>query len=296
MPELSSRWVEGANGVRLHCRFAGEGRLVLFLHGFPEFWYCWRRQLAHFSADHLAVAPDLRGYNLSDRPADPRDYRMKLLVEDIRRLAEAFTDRSFVLVAHDWGGAAAWAFAQAHPEMLSHLVVLNSPHPYTFWRELANNPAQQKASDYFLLFRDPKAERVLSEDGYARLARMRFGGLGGQTLVPDPEQRAAYLDAWSQPGALTGSLNWYRATPLYPPSPGDPGACKLHLEPGDFVVRVPTLMIWGEQDTALLPCLLDGMEALVPVLRTVRVPEASHWILDEAPALVSREIRSFIGA
>ena len=295
MPELSSRWVEGAGGVRLHCKVAGQGRLVLFLHGFPEFWYCWRRQLEHFGADHLAVAPDLRGYNLSDRPADPKDYRMKLLVEDIQRLADAHTDQPFVLVAHDWGGAAAWAYAQAFPEKLSHLVILNSPHPYTFWRELAHNPAQQKASDYFLLFRDAKAERVLSENDYARLTQMRFGGLGGLASAPDPAQRAAYLEAWVQPGALTGSLNWYRATPLYPPSAQDPGARKLALNPADFTVRVPTLVMWGERDTALLPCLLDGLAPLVPDLRIVRVPEASHWILDEAPDRVNQEIRSFIG-
>jgi len=298
MPELRSGWAQGEGGLRLHYQAAGPdaGRLVLFLHGFPEFWYCWRRQLEHFGVDHLAVAPDLRGYNLSDRPADPRQYRMKTLIEDIRLLAASFTQERFVLVAHDWGGAAAWSFALAHPELLSHLVVLNAPHPYAFWRELAHNAAQQQASDYFLLFRDAKAERVLSENGHARLAAMRFGGLGGQASTADAAQRAAYLAAWSQPGALTGSLNWYRATPLYPPAPGDAGAAKLRLEAQDYVVRVPTLVIWGERDTALLPCLLDGMDALVPDLRVVRVPEASHWILDEAPELVNREIRRFIAA
>jgi pimeloyl-ACP methyl ester carboxylesterase len=291
LPELRSGFAQ-ANGVRLHYETAGSGRLVLFLHGFPEFWRCWQRQLEHFGADHLAVAPDMRGYNLSECPAGVAHYRAKLLVEDIRQLAAGFTQDKFVLVAHDWGGAVAWSFAIAHPELLSHLVIINSPHPYGFWRELCVSPAQQKASDYMLLLRDPKAERVLSEGNYARLLKMRFAGRKeGPELEAD---RAAYLAAWSQPGALTGSLNYYRASPLYPPTPADPGAAKLKLDPNDFVVRVPTLAIWGEKDTALLPSILDGIEEVVPGIEVVRVPDATHWVMDEKPDLVNAEIRRFI--
>jgi len=191
------------NGVRLHYKSSGSGKLVMFLHGFPEFWRCWQKQLDYFGGDHLAVAPDMRGYNLSDCPADPREYRAKLLIEDIRQLARTFTQDKFVLVAHDWGGAVAWGLAIAHPELLSHLVIVNSPHPIGFWRELANNPAQQKASDYMLLLRDPKAERVLSENNFERLLKMRFAGRKeGPELDAD---RKAYLEAWSQPGALTAT-------------------------------------------------------------------------------------------
>lgn len=291
MPELKSGFAQ-ANGVRLHYEAAGSGRLVLFLHGFPEFWRCWQKQLEHFGADHLAVAPDMRGYNLSECPEGVASYRAKLLVEDIRQLAAGFTQDKFVLVAHDWGGAVAWTFAIAHPELLSHLVIINSPHPYRFWRELCTNPAQQKASDYMLLLRDPKAERVLSENNYARLLKMRFAGREeGPDLDAD---RAAYLEAWSQPGALTGSLNYYRASPLYPPTDADPGAAKLKLDPEDFVVRVPTLAIWGERDTALLPSILEGIEAWVPGIEVVRVPDATHWVMDEKPDLVNAEIRRFI--
>jgi pimeloyl-ACP methyl ester carboxylesterase len=276
------------NGVRLHYQSAGSGRLVLFLHGFPEFWRCWKRQLEHFGADHLAVAPDMRGYNLSDCPADVAQYRAKLLVEDIRQLAAGFTHEKFVLVAHDWGGAVAWSFAMAHPELLSHLVIVNSPHPYGFWRELANNPAQQKASDYMLLLR----ERVLSENNFERLLKMRFAGREeGPELDAD---HAAYVEAWSQPGALTGSLNYYRASPLYPPSAADAGAARLKLAAKDFVVRVHTLVIWGEQDKALPPSILDGIEDTVPGVEVVRVPDATHWVMDEKPDLVNAEIRRFI--
>jgi pimeloyl-ACP methyl ester carboxylesterase len=281
-----------ANGVRLHYQAAGEGRLVLFLHGFPEFWRCWKRQLEHFGADHLAVAPDMRGYNLSECPPEVGAYRAKHLVEDIKQLAASFTHEKFVLVAHDWGGAVAWSLAIQHPELLSHLVIINSPHPYGFWRELATNPAQQKASDYMLLLRDPKAERVLSENGYERLQRMRFSDWGeGGAKESD---RKAYVEAWSRPGALTGSLNYYRASPLYPPAPGDAGAAKLKLDAKDFVVRVPTLVLWGEKDKALLPSILDGIEEVVPGVEVVRVPDATHWVMDEQPDLVNAEIRRFI--
>ena len=293
MPELTGGYAE-VNGLRLHYQRSGTGRLMLFLHGFPEFWYCWRRQLEEFGRDHLALAPDLRGYNLSDKPAGVDAYKARHLVEDVRQLARAFTGEKFVLVAHDWGGAVAWNLAIAQPELLSHLVIINSPHPYTFWRELSGNPAQQKASDYMLLLRSAKAERVLSENGYARLAQMRFSdsdaGRASRT------ERAAYLQAWSQPGALTGGLNFYRASPMYPPSGGDPGAARLALEAKDFVVKVPTLVIWGMRDRALLPCLLDGLEACVPDLRIERLPGATHWVMQEAAERVNSLIRDFVGA
>jgi pimeloyl-ACP methyl ester carboxylesterase len=283
-----------ANGVRLHCARAGAGRPVLFLHGFPEFWYAWRRPLEHFAArGWLALAPDQRGYNLSDKPAEVAQYKAKLLVEDIRQLAAHYASEPFVLVGHDWGGAVAWGLAMAHPELISHLVIVNSPHPYTFWRELANDPAQQKASEYMLLLRDPKAERVLSEASFERLWRLAFGW--GAPAFSEAD-RAAYLAAWAQPGALTGSLNWYRASPLYPPSQADPGAKKLALEAENFLVSVPTLVLWGEDDKALLTGCLRGLEECVPGLEVVRVPGASHWIVHERTERVCREIERFARA
>jgi len=281
------------NGVRLHYARSGAGPLMLFLHGFPEFWRGWKEPLEHFGArGWLAVAPDQRGYNLSDKPEGVEHYRAKLLIEDIRQLARSLGGERFVLVAHDWGGAIAWNFAIAHPELLSHLVIVNAPHPYTFWRELAGNPAQQQASAYMLLLRDAKAERVLSQDGYAKLWQFAFNW--GTPRFSEAD-KAAYLEAWAQPGALTASLNWYRASPLYPPSAADPGACRLRLEAKDFVVKVPTLVIWGEADRALLPGCLEGLEECVPDLRVVRVPGASHWIVHERPDLVCSEIERFVG-
>ena len=276
-------------GVKLHCAVAGEtGRpLMLFLHGFPEFWAAWRRPMAHFAArGWLAVAPDLRGYNLSDKPGGVDAYRVKHLVDDVLALAAHYANGRFVLVAHDWGGAVAWAVAIGHPDRLARLVMINSPHPYLFWRELSNNPAQQKASAYMNLFRLPKAERVLSENGYARLLTA-FGHL-------EEPWRKELVAAWSQPGALTGGLNYYRASPLHPASAGDPGAKKLQFRPGDFMVHVPTLVLWGERDTALLTGCIEGLGQCVPDLKLVRVPDASHWIVHEKPDLVCGEIERFV--
>ena len=281
------------NGVRLHYAHAGQGPLILFLHGFPEFWYCWKPQLEDLGRDHLAVAPDLRGFNLSDHPAEVKQYKARVLIEDVRALAEHLGHRKFVLVAHDWGGAVAWAYAMAHPQTLSKLVMVNSPHPVTFARELAHNPAQQDASQYMNLLRSDKAERVLSENNYQRLVNMTLEGWGRGTI--DAAEKAAYLEAWSRPGALTGSLNYYRASPLYPPVGVDPGAKALKLDPADFMVRVPTLVVWGMQDRALLPGCLDGLDECVPDLRIERLPQASHWVMHEEPETLNRLIREFIG-
>lgn len=284
------------DGVQLHCAVAEEARadagrpLILFLHGFPEFWAAWRVPLEYFAArGWRAVAPDLRGYNLSEKPAAVEAYKAKHLVADVLALAGHYSPgKKFVLVGHDWGGAVAWSVAISQGQRLSRLVMINSPHPYTFWRELTRNPAQQKASEYMNLFRLPKAERVLSENGYARL-------LGSFAHLPE-SWRKELVAAWAQPGALTGGLNFYRASPLYPPTADDPGAAKLKLEPKDFTVRVPTLILWGERDTALLPGCIEGLEACVPDLKLVRVPEASHWIVHEQPDLVCREMERFVSS
>jgi pimeloyl-ACP methyl ester carboxylesterase len=283
--------VDGA-GVRLHCAVLGDaGRpLMLFLHGFPEFWAAWRAPMAHFAArGWLCVAPDLRGYNLSGKPDGVEAYKAKHLIADVLALGAHYGGGPagrFVLVAHDWGGAVAWAVAIGHPQRLSRLVMINSPHPYLFWRELSNSPAQQKASEYMNVFRLPKAERVLSENGHARL-------LAAFMHLP-AEWRAELAAAWSQPGALTGGLNYYRASPLYPPTAGDAGAKKLQFRPEDFMVRVPTLVLWGDRDTALLPGCVEGLGQCVPDLKLLRVPDASHWIVHEKPGLVCSEIEEFV--
>ena len=278
------------NGVRLHYVTTGRGPLVLFLHGFPEFWYAWTAQLAEFGRDHRAVAPDMRGYNLSSKPTDLAAYRVKHLVTDVRALADHLGATTFALVGHDWGGVVAWAFALAHPDRLEQLVVVNAPHPAIFERELVENPAQQKASRYMLTFRSAEAESLLAANDYARMVAM-FTQDGAWFTDAD---RAEYLVAWSQPGALTGGLNYYRAAGVGPPAADGGPARSFGAEPSRLAVTVPTLVIWGERDRALLPGNLDGLERFVDDLTIERVPDGSHWVIHEQRALVNRLIRQFL--
>src|SRR5256884_1517228 len=201
------------NGVRLHYVTVGRGPLVMFLHGFPEFWYAWTAQLADFGRDHRAVAPDMRGYNLSSKPTDLAAYTMQHLVADVRALAEHLGAKTFILVGHDWGGVVAWAFAITHPERLEKLVIVNAPHPAVFERELRENPAQQEASRYMLTFRSAQAEQILAADDYARMLAM-FTRVGAWFT---DEDRAQYVAAWSQRGALTGGLDYSPAARGRPP-------------------------------------------------------------------------------
>ena len=284
------------NGVRLHYATAGHGKqLIMFLHGFPEFWYEWKNQLMEFGKDYTAVAPDMRGYNLSAKPAEVDQYQIKYLIEDVRALAAKLGHKKFILVAHDWGGAVAWAYAIAHPETLDKLVIINAPHPGVFARELQQNPAQQKASGYMLMFRSPQAEQNLSANNYAVLVQVVLGeGLKNGTFTE--EDKKAYIDAWSQPGALTGGLNYYRAARVGPPTEGQKDGGSFATNFTSLNVNVPTLVIWGERDTALLTGNLEGLDKYVPRLTIKRIPEGTHWVIHEKPELVNSYIREFIAA
>ena len=272
------------NDIRLHYAAEGSGPLMLFLHGFPEFWYEWRNLLPEFGRDHLAVAPDMRGYNLSGKPSELEQYQMSHLVEDIRALVEHLGYARFTLVAHDWGGVIAWNFALYHPAMLDKLIIINAPHPTIFARQLKQNPAQQQASSYAKLCRDPRAETILSARNYARLIQMVFG----DNLFGSEEEKQQYITAWSQPGALTGALNYYREMT---------GENFIFTDDSiSPIVQVPTLVIWGEQDTALVTSNLDGLDEYVPDLTIKRIPEGTHWVIHEQPQTIIGFLREFLAA
>jgi pimeloyl-ACP methyl ester carboxylesterase len=283
------------NGVRLHYVSSGseKGKLVMFVHGFPEFWYEWKNQLAEFGKDFYAVAPDMRGYNLSSKPAELDQYQVKYLIEDIRALAEKLGHKKFILVAHDWGGACAWALALAHPESIEKLIIINAPHPAVFQRELRDNPAQQKASQYMLMFRSPQAEQLLSANNYAALVEAVMGE-GLKQGHFNEEDKQAYIEAWSQPGALTGGLNYYRAARVGPPTADNKEAVNFAANLSAMVVKVPTLVIWGEKDTALLTGNLEGLDKFVTDLTIKRIPDGTHWVIHEKPKIVNSYIREFI--
>jgi pimeloyl-ACP methyl ester carboxylesterase len=284
------------NGTRLHYASAGvRGQpLLLFVHGFPEFWYEWHEQLAEFGQDYYAVAPDLRGFNLSDMPSDPAQYKARLIINDLRLLIAELGYRQCIMVAHDWGGAIAWSFALALPQLLSRLVIINAPHPYLFMKALATDPAQRAASAYMNWLRSEGSEQALAKDNFS----MMEGLLTGMGKSPAPwfagETRDRYHACWSR--GLTGGVNYYRASPLHPPTDDHPGPLKLEaqMKPEDFRVKVPTLVIWGENDKALPKGLLDGLDAVVENLQLVRIPEGSHWVVHEQPQRINSLIRQFL--
>ena len=292
-PMLKHEYAD-VNGVRLHYVSAGQGKLIMFVHGFPEFWYEYKNQLLEFGKSFRAVAPDMRGYNLSSKPAEVDQYQVKYMVEDLRALAEKLGYKKFTLVAHDWGGAIAWAFAIAHPDYLDKLVIINAPHPGVFQRELQENPEQQKASGYMLFFRGPTAEPTLSANNYAMLVQIVLGE-GLKTGAFTEEDKKAYIEAWSQPGALTGGLNYYRAARVGPPAEGSKEAVSFAQGMPSLMVNVPTLVIWGEKDTALLTGNLVGLDKFVPKLTIKRIPDGTHWVIHEKPALISGWIHEFVG-
>lgn len=311
------------HGITLSVRSTGQrGRPVLmFLHGFPEAAFVWDALLEHFAqpenGGYRCVAPNLRGFEQSSTPADVSAYRPKHLVQDIAALvavecgapstqhAAQGGDRGgqlACLVAHDWGGAVAWNLANQRPELANKLAIVNSPHPGTFWRELCHNPAQQAASAYMNFLIRPDAEQLLAENDYARLWAFftsTFADAPHPAWLTDAVKQQ-YRDVWNGPAGsppgtgLKGGCNYYRASPLRPPTADDPGAAGVTLPPEMLTVPLPTLVVWGMEDRALPPELVDGLDAYIPQLTLQRVEGATHWIVHEQPALVASQLQSFL--
>ena len=292
----SNQFAALSNGTRLHYASAGEqGKpLILFVHGFPEFWYEWAAQLPEFGKDHFAVAPDLRGFNLSDMPADLAAYKAKHIVDDLRLLAAHLGYEKFIVVAHDWGGAIAWNLAIALPQLLHKLIIINSPHPYLFMQALATDPSQKSASSYMNWLRAEGSEAALAKDDFILIDGF-FTGMGQpHANWYDAATRAKYHECWSR--GLSGGVNYYRASPLHPPTDSNQGPLQLNLKPEDFRVNVPVRVIWGENDKALPASLLDGLDSFIPDLQVTRIPEGTHWIIHEQPDRVNTLIRGYIEA
>jgi pimeloyl-ACP methyl ester carboxylesterase len=285
-----------SNGTRLHYASAGErGRpLILFVHGFPEFWYAWHAQLEEFGKAYFAVAPDLRGFNLSDMPIDVSAYKARHIVDDLRLLIAHLGYEKCVMVAHDWGGAVTWNLAIAMPQLLRQLVIINSPHPYLFMKALANDPHQRASSEYMNWLRAEGTEAALAQDDFAMAEKLMSGM--GKIALPwfDAATRARYHACWAR--GFTGGLNYYRASPLHPPAEGHPGAAGLQLNPEDFRIKVPTRVIWGERDIALPKTLLDGLDALVDDLQVTRIADGTHWVVHEQPHEVNRLLHGFLAS
>ncbi len=270
-----------ANGISFHVLSKGKGPLILFLHGFPEYSGMWNPLLDEFGKDFHAVAPDLRGYNLSDKPQGVDQYTISVLTQDIVALIKALGHEKATLVAHDWGGIVAWFAVDRYPEMFDRLIILNSPHPKIYSKLFRSDPEQKKKAQYVYTFIKPDAEKILSAKDFGALQKAVFES----AKKPYSEkEKAAYLEAWGR--GLTGPLNFYRAfTP------------RMDQEIKTMrTIQVPTLVLWGEQDQALSSNNLKGLNALVPRLTLQRFAEASHWIVHEIPEKLIPPMRAFLEA
>jgi len=273
------------NGIRLHYVEAGEGPLVVLLHGFPESWYSWRHQIpALADAGYHVVAPDMRGYNLSDKPRNWRQYDADTLAQDIAGLIRHFGDERAYLVGHDWGAAVAYFTAMRHPELLEKLAILNSPHPERMLSGL-RTLRQLRKSWYMFFFQIPRLPEWLA-------ARDNFS-LGKRSLRADSPDAFSdsdlerYAQAWSQPGALTGMVNYYRAALRR-----SPRAAMAELVP----IHTETLVIWGMRDRHLGSELAEPLAQWVPNVRVERLPEATHWVQHDASERVNELLIEFLGA
>lgn len=285
MSVLSGSWKHEyitTNGVKLHYVTQGEGPLMLMLHGFPEFWYSWRHQIPEFANDFKVVALDLRGYNDSDKPQDKSAYVMAEFILDVEGVIKGLGYEKCVLVGHDWGGAIAWSFAYAHPEMVERLIVLNIPHPAKFAQGF-RTPQQLLRSSYIFLFQLPGLPELLLQASDYQALETAFKGMAVNKSAFTQADIDAYKDAAAKRGAMTAALNYYRNV-------GQQGL----LSSDWSVLEVPTLMIWGENDTALGKELTYGTEAYVRDFRIKYIPNCSHWVQQEQPQLVNQYMREFL--
>lgn len=287
---MRERLIEGAGGVRLHVVEEGDPaspHKVVLLHGFPDFWYGWRHQIPVLadSGFHV-IAPDLRGYNSSDKPGEIAAYRLVHLVDDVSALIAKLGVTSVHLVGHDWGGVVAWVFAMHHPAAVRRLAILNIPHPEAIRR--GRKRLKQLARLWYQGFLNlPRVPELVLKGGRYAALRMLLNRSLKRTHALSDGDRERYLEAWSQPGALSASLNYYRA--LIRLGTGLPSPPRVALD-------VPTLLIWGEQEPVFLRSLAEGSRESVTTLKIAYVADAGHFVQQDAPAVVNDLLLSWFAS
>ena len=274
-------------GVELDVQVVGHGSNppIILLHGFPESHRTWRGIVPDLARDHFVLAPDQRGYARSAKPEGVANYTPDKMVADLLALADYFGIDRFTLVGHDWGGAIAWMAALQHPNRVARLVIINAPHPFVFQRSLFDSREQRQASQYITAFRGDGIERWMAAQGLETFFDSTFARV--QTHGVSPEDKAAYLDEWGQPGAMTAMLNWYRASAVQVPGMDEDPPRPAFLDAPFPPVTQPTLVIWGMGDKALLPVQLEGLDALVPDLTVVKVDAGHFSPWENAPAVIA---------
>ena len=275
-------------GLRMHYVTQGTGKLVFLLHGFPDFWYVWRYQIPELAKHFRVVAPDLRGYNKTDKPSGVDNYRLNLLAGDILGLIKALGETRAIIVGHDWGGVVAWSLAAFNPTQVEKLVIINAPHPNAYINRARFSFEQLQKSWYFFFFQTPDLpEEVLSRDNYSFLRNAVKLSFVKKEAITD-EDLKLNSEAWSQPGALKAMLNYYRANM----TPAILFSERIVAFPK---IASPTLIIWGEQDVALSKRLVENIDEYVDASCSIkRVPDCGHWVQLEQPRLVNEYVEEFL--
>jgi len=282
---LTTRYID-VNGITLHCKVAGQGPLMVLLHGFPEFWYSWRKQLPVLAQSYTVVAPDMRGYNLSDKPKGIKNYTLEVLMNDIRALIKAFGQESAIVVGHDWGGVVAWSLAGYYPEMVEKLIILNMPHPAEMKRQLKQGNWQQwRKSWYMGFFQLPYLPEWYMKRNLTRFFKRSLQGWAHQETAFTDADIQAYVTAYEQPNALTATINYYRAL--------------RHTKRSDKLrpqkLMMPVCLIFGEDDKALGKELTYNTAHYCKGALSIKyIPNCSHWVQHEYPELVNKYIVTFL--
>jgi len=269
------------NGIHMHYVTQGDGPLLVLLHGFPEFWYSWRYQIPVLAERYTVVAPDLRGYNDTDKPRT--GYTLAILLLDIVGLIKGLGYEQAVIVGHDWGGVLAWHFAIRYPHMTTKLIGLNAPPPWTFTREFRTFK-QLRKSWYVFFFQLPWLPEYALGSNHAEIIARALHSSAVQKSAFPPDVLRRYRLAMSKPGALTAALNYYRNLFRQP----------FSVSGDNATVSAPTLLIWGEQDIALDIAMTYGLEQWVHNIRVERIPDSGHWVQQEKPELVNKLMLEFL--
>jgi len=286
-----------ANGQTIHAKVGGpqDAPVMLFLHGFPEYWAAWEQVAVEFIETHRVVLPDQRGFNLSSKPRDAEAYDSKHLVADMVDLAGQISpNRPMILCGHDWVASVAYAFAMRHAERVTKLVVANGVHPICFQKALFAGAEQTNASQYMNVLRAEGAEERLCANNYEKLLRMFEKFSAAPWLSEDI--RNAYRTAWNQEGAMNAMLNWYRRSPMVVPPKGSP-AQDFAISDAmreKYRISMPHLLLWGLDDTALLPEARKDLHLFCDSLNVQEIEGASHWLLHEKPLEVAETIKQFL--
>jgi len=288
---MKESWKHGfvkVGEIRMHYVTQGKGKLLLLLHGFPDFWYVWRFQISALAKHFRVVAPDLRGYNETDKPKGVDKYMLNFLTEDVLGLIHALGEKKAIIIGHNWGGAIAWSLAAYHPEATEKLVVLNAPHPNAYTTRTSSLWKQLQKSWYVFFFQTPDVpEEVLSRNSYSFLKNMLLSSLVKKEVLTD-EDISAYANAWSKPGALTAAINYYRANM-------NPAILFSERKMAFPRIKSPTLVVWGEQDVALSKDLIIDTDEFVDAPYSIKYfPSCGHWVQLEEPGLVNRCLLEFL--